>query len=310
MTREARKDLVQAFYMPIKLPKGFQRRKSSGSALEELPNPPEPSFRVFERPHGRKSFDGGNNYNNYKRISLARPLSAGPFGEDHLFVDGSTRCNPPNRYVAVVHYGICSMLKQGDRGSGGTHNSASSGGLNDNSSCEARFSSTSTLPSSADVPMDDRPSPNTKDPYNIPAPPVPESHPLSLKAAGRAFSFGRKRAESPSVAVPGPRPAIGPARSDGYQFSNRPRAMTESSYASESTATPPRLLGTELELEQDDLNDFGNMFESFGKNDIKLVKEPGVRAVGNVESPVCLEGLKDIDCYADDSVGEPVICRV
>ena len=94
--------------MPIKLPKGFQRRKSSGNALEELPNPPEPSFRVFERPQGtqgRVSFDGGNNYNNYKRMSLARPLSAGQFGEDHLFVDGRARNNIPNRYLAVVQCG-------------------------------------------------------------------------------------------------------------------------------------------------------------------------------------------------------------
>ena len=109
---------------------------------------------------------------------------------------------------------------------------------------------------------------------------------------------------------PGPRQAIGSAKSDGYESFNRPRAMTESSYASESTATPPRLLGTELELEQDDLNDFGNMFESFGKNEIKLVKEPGVRVVRNVESPVCLKGLKDNYRYADDFVEERVICRV
>jgi hypothetical protein len=47
--------------MPIRLPKGFQRRKSSGPALEEIPNPPEPSFRVFERPNNAsKSFDGGH----------------------------------------------------------------------------------------------------------------------------------------------------------------------------------------------------------------------------------------------------------
>jgi len=46
--------------MPIKLPKGFQRRKSSGNALDELPNPPEPSFKVIERPTNQgKSFDGG-----------------------------------------------------------------------------------------------------------------------------------------------------------------------------------------------------------------------------------------------------------
>lgn len=98
--------------MPIKLPKGFQRRKSSGNALEELPNPPEPSFRVFERPQGRQSFDGGNSYKNYKRMSLARPLSEGQFGEDHLFVDGRTRDNPSNRYVAGLQFGRRTMLKR------------------------------------------------------------------------------------------------------------------------------------------------------------------------------------------------------
>lgn len=45
--------------MPIKLPKGFQRRKSSGNALDELQNPPSSSFRVIERPGNEKSFDGG-----------------------------------------------------------------------------------------------------------------------------------------------------------------------------------------------------------------------------------------------------------
>lgn len=200
-------------------------------------------------------------------MSLARPLSAGQSIEDHLFVDGRTRNAPQNR------------------GSGGTHNSASSGGHNDNSSSEARFSSTSTLPSSADVILDDRSSPNSKDSYNIPVPPNPESNSLSLRAAGRAFSFGRKRAESPSVLVPGPRPVVEHAKSDGYKSFNRPRAMTESSYTSGSTATPPKLLGTELELEQSDLDGFGNMFDSFGKNEIRLVEEPGVLGVTNAESP-------------------------
>ena len=80
--------------MPIKIPKGFQRRKSSGNPLEELPNPPEPSFRVFERPEGTKSFDGGNNL---KRMIYGRPLSASQTGEDHLFVDGRPNINPNNR---------------------------------------------------------------------------------------------------------------------------------------------------------------------------------------------------------------------
>lgn len=50
--------------MPIKLPKGFARRKSSGNALEDVQAPGASSFRVIERP-GNKSFDassfvGGN----------------------------------------------------------------------------------------------------------------------------------------------------------------------------------------------------------------------------------------------------------
>ena len=80
--------------MPIKIPKGFQRRRSSGNALDELPNPPAPSFRVFERPEGTKSFDGGYKSN---RMSHGRPLSAGQFGEEHLFADGKPNINSNNR---------------------------------------------------------------------------------------------------------------------------------------------------------------------------------------------------------------------
>lgn len=65
--------------------------------------------------------------------------------------------------------------------------------------------------------------------------------------------------------------------------------MTESSYASGSTATPSKLLGTGLELEQSDLDGFGTMFDSFGKNEIRLVEEPGVLGPTNTESPVCLK---------------------
>lgn len=45
----------------------------------------------------------------------------------------------------------------------------------------------------------------------------------------------------------------------------RERALTESSYASGSTATPPKLLETDLDLGQSDLDELGTMFESFGK---------------------------------------------
>lgn len=77
----------------IKFPKGFSRRKSSGNALEELANPPEPSFRVFERP-GSKSFDGGNTLN---RMSQGRPRSAGPQLEENLFAGSRTGSNQNNR---------------------------------------------------------------------------------------------------------------------------------------------------------------------------------------------------------------------
>ena len=81
--------------MPIKLPKGFPRRKSSGNALEELQNPPQPSFRVFERPStSSKSFDGGNTL---KRMSLGRPLSEGQYEEDNLFEGARPNENLPNR---------------------------------------------------------------------------------------------------------------------------------------------------------------------------------------------------------------------
>ncbi len=110
--------------------------------------------------------------------------------------------------------------------------------------------------------------------------------------------------------VPGPRPVIEHAKSDGYESFNRPRAMTESSYTSGSTATPPKLLGTGLELEQSDFNDFGNMFDSFGKSEIKLVEEPGVLGVTDMESLVCLERATYIDRPAKCSVGKRVTCRV
>jgi hypothetical protein len=64
--------------MPIKLPKGFPRRKSSGNALEENTNPPQPSFRVFERtPDGRKSFDGATALK--RMMEDNRPVSDGQY---------------------------------------------------------------------------------------------------------------------------------------------------------------------------------------------------------------------------------------
>ena len=82
--------------MPIKLPNRFNpRRKSSGNPLEEVQNPPQSSFRVFERPSSAsKSFDGGNTL---KRMSQGRRLSAGPFLENEEHQGGRPTANLNNR---------------------------------------------------------------------------------------------------------------------------------------------------------------------------------------------------------------------
>lgn len=77
--------------MPIKLPKGFTRRKSSGNALEEVETPPEPSFRVLERPNGgNRSFESGD------VLKTSRPSTE----DDNIFA-GIERPLPKNRCVFV-----------------------------------------------------------------------------------------------------------------------------------------------------------------------------------------------------------------
>ena len=140
------------------------------------------------------------------------------------------------------------------------------------------------------MPLDDRFSYNSKDPYNIAAPKIPESSPRSLKAAGRAFSFGRKKADSQVAAAPAPR-LVDLEHSNGNTTFQRPRAMTESSYASESTATPSNFLNGGLDLGQSD-DDFGAMFDNIGKRQSKSIDEPQALTGARTESPVSEESTK------------------
>lgn len=167
--------------------------------------------------------------------------------------------------------------------SGGTNNSTSSNGQTDNSSTSARFSSSSTLPSSTDTPLDEKPLPNPKDPRKYPSiPPIPEPPTSPLRNAGRTFSFGRKKAPQPSAPPPIPQSTV-----LGYTIGKRERAMTESSYTSGSTATPPRLFDEDLDLGTSDLDGFGSMFDNFGKrkSQIALVQEG--QGMTRTQSPVC-----------------------
>lgn len=219
--------------MPIKLPKGFTRRKSSGNVLDEVDQPTESSFRVFERPDGVnkvKTFGGNGSENRFYRPATA--------DSDNIFA-GIEKPLPNNR------------------GSGGTNNSASTTGLYDSAS-SARYSSSSTLPSSTDVPLHN--DHLTRGIHDLPIPPVPESSSLfSLRAAGRTFSFGT-RPQRASTPLSQQQQQHQPSSSSS--FTARDRAMTASSA---STAIPPKLLDSDLNISGSGEDNFSNMFENFGK---------------------------------------------
>ena len=90
--------------MPMKLPKGFQRRKSSGNALEEVLNPPaggDGSFRVLDRPtRDGKSFDGGITLK-LGRDEPPRPPPKDPYQRQEDDVFSSVRHDAGNRYVTM-----------------------------------------------------------------------------------------------------------------------------------------------------------------------------------------------------------------
>ncbi|KAG5301245.1 hypothetical protein I7I48_01197 [Histoplasma ohiense] len=216
--------------MPIKLPKGFARRKSSGNALEELGQPPQPSFKVFERPApGRKSLDGSTtlisidgNSNSNSNSSRTKRSSEDPYS-NNLFANIDPPSSVENR---------------------GTNNSASTGRLYDSSASSAKFSSSSTLPSSTDIPIQD-----------VPVPPMHDSSFFSLRSSGSTFSFGNKSSSAKSLQ----RQDVVTPRSRGT-VATRESAATASTT---STATPPRLPDTNLDM--DDALSFGNMFDGLDR---------------------------------------------
>ncbi|KAF9883196.1 hypothetical protein FE257_003883 [Aspergillus nanangensis] len=206
--------------MPIKLPKGFARRKSSGNALEEVENPPQSSFRVFERPSvDRKSVSDGNLLS--KRLSDGQLLYSSSEDQDNLFA-------PADHQQPIQR--ICRE--------------------SDDNSPSARFDSSFPRRSTDGPVHSDTQSPHFRNLYDRPTP-------ISgaLRAAGRTFSFGGRFSKT-SVPIPPPHQSTpGP--------STRNRAMTTST---NSTATPPKLLDTDLSLGQIG-DDFHNMFDDVGKQE-------------------------------------------
>ncbi|EFE32011.1 uncharacterized protein ARB_00901 [Trichophyton benhamiae CBS 112371] len=209
--------------MPIKIP-GFGRRKS-GPVLDETP-PPEPSFRVFERPPHRAS-------HSFDSVSaLKKAAAADDPDPDNIFA-GIQKPAPASSSTSHVP-GTAVSSRTGKLA--GSSNGSSSKPYDSSSASSARYSSSSTLPSSTDHSPHDA----------IPVPPIPESpFSFSIRASGRTFSFGSKASKTST-----------PRKSES---TNRERAMTNSTT---STATPPKLMETDLSLEGS--GEMGNIFEGVG----------------------------------------------
>ncbi|KAL4889279.1 hypothetical protein BDV59DRAFT_120259 [Aspergillus ambiguus] len=117
-------------------------------------------------------------------------------------------------------------------------------------SSSVRFSSSFPRRSTDGPVPADAQSPHTRNLHDIPIPPISGA----LRAAGRTFSFGGRFSKS-SAPIPPPQQST-PAPARG-------RAMTATS---DSTATPPKLLDTDLHLGQLG-DDFHNMFDDLGKSE-------------------------------------------
>jgi hypothetical protein len=295
--------------MPSAFKNPFGRRKSVGNALDfaspaESPDPSSSStFRVIERADksgGQHNFDGGER----KLNSAPRPQPKRPFDSPLQQIRGKSAediISGQNRYDLSQTGPLKNPRLINQRGSRGTTNSGSSGHY-DSSGASARYSSTSTLPSSveperepeeedlfptkrATAPMFSS-STASPAPHNLPQPPSFTSR------ASRALSFGLKGKTPPprlDDAPPMPMPTESASRSASPI---RERAMTSSSYA--STAVPQKseppvpLPVAPIDLPTADFGDadFGDMFDSF--------KERGVSGVprGSPTPPALAGGFK------------------
>ncbi|CAD0111857.1 unnamed protein product [Aureobasidium uvarum] len=277
--------------MPKNPLKNFARRKSSGNILD-LPSeststaPASSSFRVLERPDkaataGNGGYPGGP----VKRTSGGRPGSSillnrksGKSQED--LIASANRLVPDKSQIGP--HTVNGVLKLG-RGSGGTALSGSSGYF-DNSSSSARYSSSSTLPSSIEAeheaenedlfPRKTAANGNSNLSSNrssAASNALPEPPSFSARA-GRAMSFGLRSKQSTS---PGNMTATTAHMPDLPENSFiRDRATTMSSNA--STAVPPR-----LDANLGSMSDFGS---DFGMNMFEGLSSPR-QAKSNVAAP-------------------------
>ena len=253
----------------------FGRRKSAGNILDFAPpsETPEPAasstFRVIERADRSSQHiaDGAER----KIASSSRAQPPRPFDSPLQQIRGKSAediGSGQNRYVLSQDGRLKHPRLMNQRGSRGTTNSGSSG-YYESSGNSARYSSTSTLPSSLEPerePEDEDLFPNKRNMYSASNPALsqqPLQQPPSFTSrASRALSFGLKGRTPPPRLDDAPvMPTDSPEQMSARTSPARERAMTTSSYA--STAVPQKSERA-IDLPTADFgNDFGNMFESF-----------------------------------------------
>ncbi|KAK4935821.1 hypothetical protein LTR10_023186 [Elasticomyces elasticus] len=219
--------------MPIKLPKGFQRRKSSGNALDEVQNPPVSSFKVLGRtPSEGKSFDGGVS------LRMGGPMVPKPTIKNRL-----------DREEEDVF--TTRRPDAGNRGSAGTQRSLSTA-PNDSAASSARLSTSSTNPSSIETRSEHNvQSSSSQPPNDVPVQATPTASSGFLRSPPRALSFGMSKGGQSTPTSP---------QGDLPPQLGKPRNRTATA-STASTATPPRLFDSDLVLDNSELDGFGNMFD-------------------------------------------------
>lgn len=238
--------------MPIKLPKTFTRRKSSGNILDEVESHPQSSFKVYERPGQRRSMTDGAPLTKRMSEGNAVPSMLSMEDSDNIFAGAE---QPPGKH-RYGHLGpMESLRKRLTR-----HHPYSA---TYESSTSTRLSSSSTLPSSTEIPPPNDPaSPHSKI-HDIPAPPALAG---ALRAAGRTFSFGGRFSKTSTTPAP-PRHAT-------PDMSARRRGQTGST---DTTPTPSRLPDAQFTLGADlgaGSDDFGQMFDHIGKRNSAVLRDP------------------------------------
>ncbi|KAF2454847.1 hypothetical protein BDY21DRAFT_95708 [Lineolata rhizophorae] len=242
-----------------KLPGISGRRKSAGTnALDEFDQPSgesSSSFRVMTRDEvlHTAAQEAENKKVHRKSLVSGRPFST-PLQQQQ------------QRNSRHAQHSFDEEFGSSNRGSDGSSASRSTGSKGYDTASSMRFSSSSTLPSSADVEAEDNIFKKSHAGHK-----QSSDHTFSLRGAAKSIGIGRGHWQTGSGAS---RQELGGSpydTSNEYSKGGRDRSQTTSSYA--STATPPKL-GGDIGLGFSDFgNDFGSYFSGMDKRRSAIMEE-------------------------------------